>query len=165
MPHRFKCSTCDKWHEGFPDVGYDRPRYASDIPDCERPTRVFLTTDLCVVDDEHFFIRCVLPLRVRGIDDTFCWGVWSTLSKANFLRYQSAYDEDMSDWAPMFGFLSNALPHYPDTLGLRLSIQPRAKGERPAATLEPTDHPLAIDQRDGILFEDVLRFVGPFLEH
>lgn len=146
-------------------MGYDRPRYAADVPEDECPSRVFLTTDLCVVDDEHYFIRCVLPLKIRGIEDTFCWGVWSTLSQANFRRYRASYDEDMSDWDPMFGYLSNALPGYPDTLGLKVSVQSQKKGKRPTVTLEPTDHPLAIDQRDGISFEEILKIVNPFWEH
>jgi|SRR6185437_184546 hypothetical protein len=165
MPHRYKCSTCDKWHEGFPDVGYDRPRYAADVPKNERAARVFLTSDLCIVDGEHYFIRCVLPLPIRGTGDDFCWGVWSTLSKANFLRYRAAYDDDMSDWEPMFGYLSNNLPGYPETLSLKLSVQPQSKGNRPVAMLEPTDHPLAIEQRDGMAIERAIEISAPFIEH
>jgi hypothetical protein len=40
MPHRFKCPTCDQWHEGFPDVGYDQPHYTKDIVEPER-SRLF----------------------------------------------------------------------------------------------------------------------------
>jgi hypothetical protein len=165
MPHRFKCPTCDQWHEGFPDVGYDQPHYAKDIVEPERSGRVFLTSDLCVLDDEFFFVRCILPLKIRGTDDDFMWGIWNSLSKANFLRYQASYDDDMSDWEPMFGYLSNQLPQYPDTLFLKLMIQTGAKGARPSVQLEPNDHPLAMDQRDGIALEKLLEIVGPFLAH
>jgi hypothetical protein len=151
MPHRFKCPTCSKWHEGFPDVAYDRPYYVTEVPDAEFASRVFLTSDLCVLDDTHFFVRSVLPFRIRGAEDDFYWGVWSTLSEQNFLRYQAAYDEDMSGWDAMFGYLSNELPGYPDTLNLKLSVQTQRQGDRPLLTLEPTDHPLAVDQRDGML--------------
>jgi hypothetical protein len=106
---------------------------------------------LCVLDDTHFFVRSVLPFRIRGAEDDFYWGVWSTLSEQNFLRYQAAYDEDMSGWDAMFGYLSNELPGYPDTLNLKLSVQTQRQGDRPLLTLEPTDHPLAVDQRDGML--------------
>ena len=165
MPYRFKCSKCDDWHEGFPDVGFDRPLYAAEVPEDERAARVFLNSDFCVVDNEHFFIRCVLLLPVRGLDETFGWGVWSTLSEKNFVRYQEAHLQDISDWDPMFGYLSNRLPDYPDTLSLKLSVQTRTADLRPTVTLEPTDHPLAIEQRDGIALEDVLRIVQPFLAH
>ncbi len=163
MPYRYRCSKCDLWHEGFSDLSYDRPGYAADVPEEERGTRVFLTSDLCVVDDEHFFIRCNLRMRVKGTDDDFGWGIWSTLSKEKFLRYQKHYDEDMSGWDPMFGYLSNSLPNYPETKSLRLSVQPTTRGLRPLATLEPTDHPLAVDQREGISLERALKFTEPFL--
>jgi hypothetical protein len=163
MAYRFKCSKCDKWHEGIPDVGYDRPLYASEVPEVERKRRVFLTSDLCIVDNEHFFIRCILLIPVKGIDTEFGWGVWSTLSKPNFERYRKHYGEDMSRWEPMFGYLSNRLPEYPDTLNLKLSVQTRARGDRPKVTLEPTDHLLAADQREGMDLELALKIVDLFL--
>ena len=141
MPQRFKCPTCEKWHEGFPDIGYDQPDYTKDIPETERAKRVFLNSDLCVLDDQHFFIRCMLFLKIRGSNDDFAFGIWSSLSKANFLRYQANYDNDMSEWEPMFGYLSNRLPLYPDTLALKLAVQTGPAGARPAVRLEPTDHP------------------------
>jgi hypothetical protein len=165
MPHRFKCPTCDDWHEGWPDVGYREPYYIAGISASEREKRVFLTSDLCVLDSEFFFVRCLLFLKVRGTGENFAWGVWSSLSKDNFLRYQKSYDDDMSDWEPMFGYLSNQLSHYPDTLGLKLSVQPGTQGVRPSVQLEPTDHPLAIDQRDGMTLEKLLEIVGPYLAH
>ena len=165
MPHRFKCSTCDNWHEGWPDVVYREPDYTTGISGPEREKRIFLTSDLCVLDDAFFFIRCLLFLPVRGTGEDFAWGIWSSLSKGNFLRYQKAYDEDMSDWEPMFGYLSNKLPHYPDTLALALSVQTGAQGSRPTVQLEPADHPLIVDQRDGLAFEKLLEIVGPFLAH
>ena len=165
MSHRFKCPTCNKWHEGFPDVSYDRPYYVTEVPEADFASRVFLTSDLCVLDNEHFFIRCVLPFRIRRTEDDLYWGVWSTLSEVNFVRYQAAYDEDTSDWEPMFGYLANRLPGYPDTLALKVSVQTQGEGDRPVLTLEPTDHPLAIEQRDGMSLEHVLEIVGPFMEH
>ena len=165
MAHRFKCPQCEKWHEGFPDVGYDRPKYAADIPEGERAERVFLTSELCAVDNVDFFVRCILPIRVRDTNDEFRWGVWSSLSKDNFLRYDAGMREDLSDWQPMFGYLSNQLDGYPDTLNLRLSVQTRGSRDRPIVTLEPSDHPLSIEQRDGISLDKVLKIVAPFLDH
>lgn len=163
VAYRFKCSACNEWHDGLPDMGYDQPDYAANVPKGERSTRVMLTSDLCSVDKEFFFIRCVLPLPIRGTDENFGWGVWSTLSEKNFTRYREHYDEDMSHWDPMFGYLSNNLPEYPETLSLKLNVQSQKKGSRPKVTLQPTDHPLAVEQRDGIAFEKVLKIVDPFL--
>ena len=165
MPYRFKCATCDDWHEGWPDVGYSQPDHTTGIVGSERESRVLLSSDLCVLDEKFFFVRCQLPMKVRGTGENFAWGVWSSLSKENFQRYYASYDEDMSDWDPMFGYLSNRLSHYPDTLGLKLSVQTRGKGDRPTVQLEPTNHPLAIDQRNGMTLEKLLEIVGPYLAH
>ncbi len=146
-------------------MGFDQPYYTTEIPEAERAKRVFLTSDLCVLDNQHFFIRCILFLNIRGSADAFAIGIWSSLSKANFLRYQTDYENDMSDWDPMFGYLSNRLRCYPDTLALKLNVQTGIAGTRPTVQLEPTDHPLAIDQRDGIPLEKVLEIVAPFLNH
>ena len=146
-------------------MSFREPYYTAEIGGPERERRVFLTSDFCVLDHEFFFIRCQLILKVHGTGEDFAWGIWSSLSKENFLRYEKSYDDDMSDWDPMFGYLSNQLAGYPDTLNLKLSVQTRALGLRPAVQLEPTDHPLAADQRDGMTLEKLLEIVGPYLAH
>jgi hypothetical protein len=65
----------------------------------------------------------------------------------------------------MFEYLSNRQSQYPDTLALKLVVQTGTKGARPSVRLEPTDHPLTIDQRDGIALETLLEIVGPFWAH
>lgn len=150
---RFKCGTCGQWHEGLPDVGYAKPDYYFGVPEDERSKRIYITSDLCVIDDTDFFVRCLLLIPIRGTEECFGLGVWSTLSKPNFLRYQEHYDEDMSDWEPMFGYLSNQITDYPDTLSLHLNVQPQEKGARPHVTVKPSEHPLSIDQREGIPLE------------
>ena len=44
---------------------------------------------------------------------------------------------------------------YPDTLNLKTRVHLRDDGVRPSIELEPTEHPLAIEQRDGITAERV----------
>jgi len=144
-------------------MGFDEPIYVAQMPEDERAKRVFLTTDFCVVDDTSFFVRGVLVLPVIGIEESFGWGVWSSLSQANFTRYQQHYGDDVSDWQPMFGWLSNRLPDYPDTVNLAVSMQTSTRGQRPLLTLKPGDHPLARDQAAGISLERVLAIVGPFI--
>jgi len=51
---------------------------------------------------------------------------------------------------PYFGWLSNRIPVYPSEKHLALSVQSRAPGVVPLFTVEPTEHPLAVDQRRGI---------------
>jgi hypothetical protein len=49
-----------------------------------------------------------------------------------------------------FGWLSTSLPLYPETLCLKTNAHTRPLGHRPFIELEPTDHPLAVEQREGI---------------
>ncbi len=161
---RYKCSVCEEWHEGVPDIVYDRPLPAQEVPEGERAQRLKLSSDLCAIDGASFFIRCLLPIPIRNTKDEFCWGVWSSLSEENFRLYLETYDQDQSHMEPMFGWLSNRLPTYPDTFGLKLSVQPQHKGDRPRIAVEPTDHPLAIEQRNGITLERLTE-IGSLTRH
>jgi hypothetical protein len=51
---------------------------------------------------------------------------------------------------PYFGWLSSPIAVYPSTIHLKLSVQSRPPGLTPLFTVEPTKHPLAIDQHSGI---------------
>jgi hypothetical protein len=56
---------------------------------------------------------------------------------------------------PMFGWLCNDLGVYPTTFGLKTLVHLRDAGQRPLIELEPTDHPLAVEQREGISLQRV----------
>ena len=159
----FKCSSCGKIHDELPDIGYREPYYTFGLPTAEKARRVRLSTDLCALDEEHYFVRGLLQLPIQGSSETLGFGVWSSLSKANFSRYREHYDEDLSNWEPMFGWLSNQLPVFPDTLSLPLRVQTQGKGTRPFFMLENEDHELVRAQRDGISVEKWWEIVGPVL--
>jgi hypothetical protein len=57
--------------------------------------------------------------------------------------------------APKFGWLCNNISLYPPTMGLKTNLHLRGGGPRPSIELEPTDHPLAIEQRHGISLKRV----------
>ncbi|WP_432977393.1 DUF2199 domain-containing protein [Dactylosporangium sp. CA-233914] len=116
----------------------------------------FLEEELCCIDapdlDElHFFIRGLIEIPVRGFDEALTYNVWVSLSPANFERAVSRWDDpERVDEKPYFGWLSNNIPGYPDTIRLKTRVHTREPGRRPLVELEPTDHPLAVEQRDGI---------------
>lgn len=80
-------------------------------------------------------------------DELFCYGVWTSLSAQSYEVARAAYREKV-DAGPFFGWLSNVIPHYPKTLNLKTQVHVRAE-TRAAIELEPTDHPLAVEQRNG----------------
>ena len=80
-----------------------------------------------------------------------------TLSRKNFEIYTETFDGGRQDGlGPWFGWFSNRLEGYPETLNLKAQVRPQGGHVRPLVELEPTDHPLAIEQRHGISFDRLL---------
>jgi len=146
---RFHCTTCGEWHDGLPDLAFSAPyNYEQLSPDEQQSA--YKTDDVCVIGSDHF-IRAVIPLPVIGTDEEFNFGAWVSLSETNFGRYLELFDStEVGAEEPYFGWLSNRLPGYPDTLSLKTNVHLRPYPNRPWIELEPTDHPLAIHQRQGI---------------
>lgn len=148
---KFQCACCDEIVEGIPTFGWDYPIHYLDVPEAERPERVFLTSDLCVIDDKWFFVRGCLEIPVIGHDDPFIWGVWVSLSEDNFFEFQELLEvKERSKFGPYFGWFSASINIYPETLNLKTKVHIRDDGVRPYIELEPTDHPLALEQQQGI---------------
>ena len=163
------CPCCGESHRGLFDVALDRPASCESdqqaIPNSELGSSDnILTEDFCVVDGEHFFVRCVLLLPIAGAPESnFGWGVWSSLSRANFDLYVESFDNDKrSDLGPWFGYFSNHLRGYPDTFLLECIVQPQNDRQRPLIELEPTDHPLSLEQQHGITFEHILEIYAEY---
>jgi hypothetical protein len=153
------CPCCGLKHAGLFDLVVPKPDYWLGAD--RRDNREILganniwTEDFCVINGDDYFLRAVLTLPIKGIADAqFAYGVWTTLSKANFDLYVRTFDSGMQGHlGPWFGWLSNRLAGYPETLSLKCSVQPRDDRRRPAITLEPTEHPLSLEQRDGITLD------------
>jgi len=158
----WRCSSCGETHDELPAATYRAPEVWFHSSEQERKDEFDLTTDTCIWrdgSDEHFFVRCVLEIPLVDRDGTFDFGVWSTLSRENFARYMREFDRaDRSELGPMFGWFSNSLPGYPETLNLKCDVCPRNAGLRPVIELEPIDHPFSLQQRDGIRFEDAVTY-------
>lgn len=148
------CSVCGGTHGEIPFAfGAEAPYVYWTVPEAERSRRTLLSSDQCVIDDRHFFVRGNLEVAIRdgGPGEAFLWGVWVSLSETNFFRMADLWnDEGRVSEPPYFGWLSTQLPGYPETLNLKTHVHTRQVGERPLVTLEPTDHPLAVEQREGI---------------
>lgn len=136
---------------GIPSFGWDYPVQYLLIPERERESRINLTPDTCVIDEQWFFVRGCLEIAVDEHEEPLSWGVWCSLSKDAFLRYGEMFDSvDRAPGESFFGWLCSAVPGYPDTRQLKTMVHVRAWPTRPFVELEPTDHPLALEQRQGI---------------
>ncbi|HEX8683331.1 MAG TPA: DUF2199 domain-containing protein [Ardenticatenaceae bacterium] len=153
----YTCRTCGQYHEGLPlSYGADAPYIWFDIPEEERDQRAFLSSDQCVIDERYFFIVGNLEIPIIGSDEIFSWTVWVSLSESNFERAAELWHEEGRESEPPYlGWLSTSLPVYPPTLNLKTLVHTRPVGERPFIEVEPTDHPLAVEQREGITWEGI----------
>jgi hypothetical protein len=159
----WRCSACEGEHQGIFDLVCGKPDH---WPGSEEKapnsaldlTGNFLSEDFCVLAGEHFFVRAVLELPiVGGQGKRFGFGVWSTLSRENFERYVETFDGGEQDsMGPWFGWFSNRLKGYPETLNLKCQVHPVSGRQRPRIELEATEHPLAIEQQHQITFDRLL---------
>jgi hypothetical protein len=147
------CSCCGEFHEELPmSYGSTAPYYWYGIAQEEPNEDSELTSDQCVIEGKYFFIRGCIEIPVYGEDAPFIWDVWVSLSEENFLRTCEFWEKEgrESKLEPMFGWLSTSLPCYPETLNLRTMVHTREVGTRPYIELELSEHPLAIEQAEGI---------------
>jgi hypothetical protein len=154
-PVTLVCTCCGK------DIG-DVPRgWSRPAPDYwgndGAGDESFLDEELCYIDvpsagEQHFFIRGNLEIPVHGDgEDSLVYTVWTSLSPGNFRRAVERWtDPERVQEPPYFGWLSTRLPGYPETLSLKTHVHTREPGRRPLIELEPTDHPLAVEQREGV---------------
>ncbi len=114
----FTCSHGGEEHSG-PPLAYstDAPTYYYAASEEEQAKRSVLTEERCVMDGQHFFVRARIVLHVADADAHFEWGVWVSLSEANYRRrWELRHTEGRESEPPCFGWLSTRLPGYPDTL-------------------------------------------------
>lgn len=151
MGFEFLCTSCNKVHHGMPSFGADAPLSYFDVPEEDQALRCSLGTDECVIDEKFYFVRGCIELPVHGESEPFVWGVWVSLSESSFMQWLKCFEmADRSHVGPFFGWLNASLKPYPNTNNLRTRVHLRNDGIRPRIELEPTDHPLAVEQNEGI---------------
>lgn len=159
------CQRCSQYHEGVPlSYAVDAPLLWHQIPEREKKRNCKLTSDICIINDEYFFVAGNIEIPIINSDSIFKWIVWVSLSQNNFIRTTDLwYEQGREVEPPYFGWLSVELPVYPISTGnLKTLVHTRPVGVRPFVELEPSDHPLAVEQREGITMERVQQIAEIF---
>jgi hypothetical protein len=172
---RVACASCNRDHD-LSDVepSFDRPDAYFEVPESERASRTVNTAGLCAIlgrgaDANRYFVRVVLPVRVRGEARRFCWGTWAEVAEAEFIYMGDHWEHpDQAKHPPFAGRLANEIPFMPSGVppvrGLEGTVRPVGPGEYPELILNPDlDHPFALEQRDGIHVERLLEYLSPAL--
>jgi hypothetical protein len=166
-PKNYTCRSCGKIHEGLP-LSYqaEAPLNWYGIPEDERKKRSRLSSDQCVIDNQEFYVKGNIEIPIVGGSEKFIWTVWVSLSPEKFERASKLWEKKGREGEPSyFGWLSTTLPVYPETLNLKTAVITREKGVRFRIDLEPTDHPLSIEQREGISWERIQEFAEMILHN
>ena len=165
MNHAWTCGCCGKQFNTLPlDFACAAPDQWFQIPEAERESRARFSDDVCLIDDKDIFVRGCLEIPIIGKNDRFSWGVWVSVSRESYARIVELWNAPViEDEPPKFGWLCNNMSVYPATLGLKTNLHLRDGGRRPLIQLEPTDHPLAIEQQTGISIKRVEEIAAALL--
>lgn len=157
MDYRWTCSCCGKTFDTLPmDYATQAPDNWFGLPEAERNTRAKLDSDLCVIDEREFYVRGCVELPVVDSSEIFIWGVWISVSEESFRYILDNWETDIPDDAPpRFGWLCTSISGYPDPEEIRCYVHLRSGNLRPRIVLEPTDYPMAVEQRTGITLDRI----------
>ena len=147
----YDCVTCGAHHDELPNCFLiPLPLPVFQVPEEQRGHRVQGNPELCVLDNEHYFILGNVDVKVRNSDDFIRWTVWASLSQTNAARAAELWNAPGREKEPpYFGWLCNVLPGYDSTLHLKTHVHTQEVGVRPVIEVDP-QHLLGREQRDGI---------------
>jgi len=167
LQYAWTCKCCGKQRSGLPlDFFSVAPNPWMSVPEDQRSSSGNkLDENLCMIGNKDFFVRGCVEIPIVGQDERFVWGVWVSLSESNFKRVLDLWSSNVEHEPPMFGWLCNNVTPYPPTAGLKTNLHLRNDNQRPKIVLEPTEHPLAMDQRNGISLAKVEELVSVLLPH
>ncbi|WP_168222966.1 DUF2199 domain-containing protein [Oceanicola sp. D3] len=156
----YRCPCCGIASPGLIDLGFDHP----DVwPHGNRGEtgevlmqhgRDRLTTDLCRLGDSYF-IRCILPVPIRGHDGYFCFGPWAMVAREHFEAHSAATLPPFPPFDGCEAVLANALPGTAPRQPTPCMLTTAGPTDRPA--LFPHAGPLRAAQESGITFDTLLQ--------
>jgi hypothetical protein len=160
----YYCSDCGKYHRDIPmNYGAKAPSaYAALDENSSKDAE--LTQDVCVIKESRFFIKGQIKIPVEGKEEPFSWNVWVEISKDDFESEQEHWEDENRFLKPPYeGLLDTSLHVYPNALGLKVKVQTQKLGLIPDITILESDHPLFLEQENGITMERVISFAKTIL--
>jgi hypothetical protein len=112
-----------------------------------------IDSDFCLIeraDATERYIRCVLPFVIAETGEAFELGVWMSVSEASLHIYREGFDTGVYQSQGCFGYLSNRIAEFSDTINLPADIYFRNGNQRPLVQLHKSEHPLVVAQMNGL---------------
>jgi hypothetical protein len=164
---KYTCNCCGQEHDEWPALTYSSPSNYHDLTDDDKNNIAKLDGDFCVInhpDQVDRFIRCTMTQKVNDYCDNLEYGLWVSLSEKSFQDYVDNYDNDNHE-TQYFGWLSNVLPDYDNTLQIPTTVFTRKGNSRPEIVPHSDfDHPLVKDYFNGIAKSEAERRINDMLK-
>jgi hypothetical protein len=149
----YVCEICGQFHAGqYISLAFDSPDPFAALKDNAK-NRAHLGTDDCVIGSDECYLRGIIELPIVGLDEVFLWGAWARVWQRDYEEFAAHYHSEGREKliGPYKVRLCNKLPGYgPETLNLKCTLKVQPVGTRPLLVIDEPEHPLAIEQRNGI---------------
>lgn len=160
------CACCGEELTGLPlDVSIEYPDSILALSDedkakyVDRPCRSLMSWR-----NKVFFVRGIIEIPILGTDDHFRYGAWTRIEKKDYKKFVKAWviskRKDTIVDEHIYGYFSCTMPPnlYPSAYNLYAIVCDRADIAA-GLVLEPTEHPLSLEQHNGITMERVHEIV------
>lgn len=130
------------------------PFYVTEIEPWEREERCRFMAGEIVMDDRYHYVRGSLRVPYGNGRGHIRWEVWVEIrpDEATGTPKPERGTYPIGN-APMEGRLSSAIPGYPDTLTLAVSVHYQGRGSLPDIRIQDMAHLLGREQREGVTFQ------------
>jgi hypothetical protein len=152
VDYKWTCSCCGQTFDTLcMNYFVPAPRNWFAIPETERASRAQLSADLCTIDGVEHYVRGCVEVPVIDCDEPLVWNVWASVSEESLRHILDQWGASViENEQPRFGWLCTWLQGYPEPREVRCHVHMHSANLRPRIVLEPTDYPLAVEQRTGI---------------
>ncbi len=165
---QFKCSQCGEVHNTWPSLAYGAPCFYSQLNEQEKNDIATLDSDFCQIkwsEQTDRFIRTTLVIPVNNFELDLEYGLWVSLSEESFNNYSDNYNRTDHETG-YFGWISNKLLGYDDTLSVPTDVNTQLGTIRPLLNLHRDhEHPLVTDFINGITKEEAERRIHEMLKN
>jgi hypothetical protein len=157
MNHSWTCRCCEQQFNTLPtSYGAIAPLNWFALPKDQRAARAKLDSDICIIDNREWYVRGCLEVPIVGSSEPFVWGIWVSVSEESLRYILDKWQAEIGpEEPPRFGWLCSWIPGYPEPRDIKCHVFLRSGDLYPRIVLEPTDYPLAIEQRHGITVERI----------
>ncbi|WP_081909383.1 DUF2199 domain-containing protein [Flavobacterium sp. ASV13] len=164
--YTYKCSCCGEIFNQMPlCFGNEFPAYYFTIPPKEREKRIEYGGSWCYIDEEFFFHQGRLTIPIIDYHEDLVFNVWTTISEDNFcLRMDLWEDPNRVNQEPYFGWMQTNVPTYGETLSLKSIAIEQGLDLIPEIRMIEENHPLTIDQENGITLEKAISIVDEIMK-